>query len=136
MYTPISIQDKKEFIQWFLNHYELKQWETNYLLTYLTTHEGLLTNLHFVNDVSSCPRGIMIATTCSAEPSFRYYKGHVVTDDAERSFHDLRLHQEEPVYIQLNFRHASTAIRHIAILEDNPFQIGRASCRERSDRLV
>src|SRR5690625_2922447 len=90
MYTPISIQDKKEFIQWFLKHYELKQWETNYLLTYLTTHENLLTNMHFVKDVSDCPRAIVIASTCSAEPSFRYYKKQVVTDDAERSFHDIR----------------------------------------------
>src|SRR5690625_6506292 len=85
MYTPISIQDKKEFIQWFLKHYELKQWETNYLLTYLTTHENLLTNMHFVKDVSDCPRAIVIASTCSAEPSFRYYKEQEVTDEDRKS---------------------------------------------------
>lgn len=121
MYTSISIQDKKEFIQWFLKHYEVKQWETNYLLTYLTTHEDLLENLHFVKDVSYCPRAIIIGTTCSNEPSFRYYKEQVMTEDAEKSFHDIRLHQEIPIYIQLAFLHASTAIQHVAILEDNPF---------------
>ncbi|WP_163969851.1 ReoY family proteolytic degradation factor [Oceanobacillus halotolerans] len=121
MHTPISVHDKKTFIQWFLNHYQLKKRESVWILNYLLNHSKILNNVHFVHDVKFCPRGIMITTHCSDEVPFRFYKNQLVTTDAEKSFHDIRLNQDEPLYIQLNFKNANQNTFYAAVLEENPF---------------
>ncbi|SDJ67577.1 ReoY family proteolytic degradation factor [Sediminibacillus albus] len=121
MNTPISIKDKKEFIRWFLRNYQLKRRESVWILNYLINHEKLLERVHFIREARFCPRGIVISTFCSDEAPFRFYKNHIVTTDAEKSFHDIRLNRKDPVYIQLNFKNANQSAPYVAVLEDNPY---------------
>ncbi|MBM7598367.1 uncharacterized protein YpiB (UPF0302 family) [Virgibacillus halotolerans] len=121
MQTPVSVQDKKAFIQWFLNHYQLKKRESVWILNYLVNHHDLLVNVHFVRDAKFCPRGIVMTSHCSNEAPFRFYKNHLVTTDAEKSFHDIRLNQQEPLYLQLNFDKSYQNASYVAVLEQNPF---------------
>lgn len=121
MSTSISIQDKKAFIDWFLENYQLKKRESVWILNYLTNHDSILKNVHFIREARFCPRGMIISTRCSQEVAFRFYKEHVVTTDAEKSFHDIRLNRHEPIYIQLCFKNASQSAEYNAVLEDNPF---------------
>ncbi|WP_077621742.1 ReoY family proteolytic degradation factor [Sediminibacillus massiliensis] len=121
MNTPISIKDKKEFIRWFLRNYQLKRRESVWILNYLINHEKLLEKVHFIREARYCPRGIVISSYCSEEAPFRFYKNHIVTTDAEKSFHDIRLNRKEPVYIQLNFKNSHQCASYVAVLEDNPF---------------
>jgi len=121
MQTPNSVQDKKSFIQWFLNHYQLKKRESVWILNYLVNHSEILANVHFVREAKFCPRGIIITTYCSDEVPFRFYKKQLVTTDAEKSFHDIRLNQDEPLYIQLNFKNAKQSAFYVAVLEENPY---------------
>ncbi|SES80429.1 Uncharacterized protein YpiB, UPF0302 family [Oceanobacillus limi] len=121
MQTPISVKDKKSFIQWFLNNYQLKKRESVWILNYLINHQELLSNVHFVRDAKFCPRSIIISSHCSKEVPFRFYKDHLVTTDPEKSFHDIRLNQKDPLYIQLNFKKAHQNTLYAAVLEDNPF---------------
>jgi uncharacterized protein YpiB (UPF0302 family) len=44
-----------------------------------------------------------------------------MTTDAEKSFHDIRLNRNEPVYIQLNFKNSHQSASYAAVLEENPF---------------
>ena len=44
-----------------------------------------------------------------------------MTADAEKSFHDLRLHEHEDMYIQLNFPNVPPSAQYLAVLEDNPY---------------
>ncbi|WP_156289226.1 ReoY family proteolytic degradation factor [Oceanobacillus salinisoli] len=121
MDTPISAQDKKNFIQWFLKHYQLKKRESVWILNYILNHNQLLKKVHFVRDVKFCPRGIVITSQCSSEVPFRFYKNHLVTTDAEKSFHDIRLNQDEDLYIQLNFSKSHQNSYYVSVLEENPF---------------
>ncbi|MFC4022950.1 ReoY family proteolytic degradation factor [Oceanobacillus longus] len=121
MITPVTAQDKKSFIQWFLNHYRLKKRESVWILNYLVNHNDLLDNVHFVRDVKYCPRGIMMTSHCSEEVPFRFYKNHLVTTDAEKSFHEIRLNQNEPLYLQLNFKKSNQHSYYASVLEENPF---------------
>lgn len=121
MSTSVSIQDKKAFIHWFLEHYQLKKRESVWILNYLTNHESLLANVHFIREARFCPRGIIISSKCSNDVPFRFYKDHIVTTDAEKSFHDIRLNRHEPIYIQLSFENAHQSAEYSAVLEDNPF---------------
>lgn len=121
MTTPVSVKDKKEFIQWFLSNYQLKRRESVWILNYLINHDSLLEKVHFIREARFCPRGVIISAHCSDEVPFRFYKNHIVTTDPEKSFHDIRLNRKDAVYIQLNFKDAHQSATYVAVLEDNPF---------------
>ncbi|GAB2574610.1 ReoY family proteolytic degradation factor [Gracilibacillus alcaliphilus] len=121
METSVQIEDKKVFIEWFLSNYQLKKRESVWILNYLLNHEELLKQVHFVLEARFCPRAMIISTHCSNEIAFRFYKKHIVTTDADKSFHDIRLHSKEPMYIQLNFKNVKQCIPYMKVLEDNPF---------------
>ncbi|MEN2766185.1 ReoY family proteolytic degradation factor [Ornithinibacillus xuwenensis] len=121
MHTPISVKDKKKFLQWFLNNYQLKKRESVWILNYLINHHEILENVHFVHDAKFCMRSIIITSQCSKEVPFRFYKNHLVTTDAEKAFHDIRLNQHESLYIQLNFNKSNQNHMYASVLEENPF---------------
>lgn len=121
MAPSISADEKKDFIKWFLQHYQLKKRESVWIMNYLLSHDQLIEHLHFVEDARFCPRGIVMSTACSDEVPFRFYKEQVMTTDAEKSFHDIRLHREDDLYVQLNFESAYSSYQYAAVLEDNPY---------------
>ncbi len=121
MKTPVSVDEKKEFIRWFLNHYQLKRRECVWILNYLMSHDQLMTNVHFVEGAKYCPKGMVMSTHCVEDVPFRFYKSNIMTTDAEKSFHDIRLNKDEDIYIQLNFKTAYSSYQYAAVLEENPF---------------
>ncbi|WP_164218937.1 ReoY family proteolytic degradation factor [Virgibacillus sp. YIM 98842] len=121
MQSSVTVKDKKSFIKWFLNHYQLKKRESVWILNYLVNHQEILANVHFVREAKFCPRGIIMTSHCSTETPFRFYKNQLVTTDAEKSFHDIRLNQHEPLYLQLNFNKSYQSPFYVAVLEENPF---------------
>jgi len=120
MNIPVSIKDKKRFIQWFLNQYQLKKRESVWILNYLVNHPQLLENVHFVREAKFCSRSIIMSTHCSTEVPFRFYKNQLVTTDAEKAFHDIRLNQNDDLYLQLNFKDYHQCVNYVAVLEENP----------------
>ncbi|CAH2715749.1 hypothetical protein BACCIP111895_02933 [Neobacillus rhizosphaerae] len=121
MATPVSVNEKKDFIRWFLNHYQLKRRECVWILNYLMSHDQLMEKVHFVEQAQYCPRGLIMSTHCVDKVPFRFYKENVMTTDAEKSFHDIRLNREEDIFIQLNFHAANQAHQYAFVLEENPF---------------
>jgi uncharacterized protein YpiB (UPF0302 family) len=121
IFLNITVDEKKDFIHWFLNHYSLKRREAVWILNYLISHESILDNLHFVEDVKDCPRGIMMSTHCVDKPPFRFYLNGEEKTDAEYAFHNIRLNREETLYIQFNFKDALQIEQHVSILEENPY---------------
>jgi uncharacterized protein YpiB (UPF0302 family) len=121
MTTPVSVNEKKDFIRWFLNHYQLKRRECVWILNYLMSHDQLMEKVHFVEQAQYCPRGLIMSTHCVDKVPFRFYKENVMTTDAEKSFHDIRLNRDEDIYIQLNFHASNQAHQYVAVLEENPY---------------
>jgi len=118
----VTVQDKKSFISWFLSEYRLKKRESTWILKYLLNHQEILEHVHFVPDAKLCPRGIVISSQCTDEQAFRFYKNHLETADAEKTFHDIRLNKHESLFIQLNFKNAHQNALYAAVLEENPFK--------------
>jgi len=121
MATPVSVNEKKEFIRWFLNHYQLKRRECVWILNYLMSHDQLMEKVHFVEYAEYCPRGIVMSTQCVDDVPFRFYKDSVMTTDAEKSFHDIRLNRDQDIYIQLKFKQVHQSYQYVAVLEVNPY---------------
>ena len=123
MDIKVPVSDKKEFVRKFLKQYQMKRRECVWILYYLLSHDDLLNKVHFVEGGHYCPRAmVMSVTECNGVP-FRFYKGNVMTADAEKSFHDLRLHPNEDMFIQLNFPQHDKAMLpfYLAVLEENPY---------------
>ncbi|RUQ29395.1 YpiB family protein [Peribacillus cavernae] len=135
MAAPVSVNEKKDFIRWFLNHYQLKRRECVWILNYLMSHDQLMKKVHFVEHAQYCPRGLVMSTHCVDEAPFRFYKSNIMTTDAEKSFHDIRLNREEEIYIQLNFKSAYSIYQYAAVLEDNPF-MQKSSTSNEKDKIL
>ncbi|WNS74022.1 ReoY family proteolytic degradation factor [Bacillus sp. DTU_2020_1000418_1_SI_GHA_SEK_038] len=135
MSAPVSVNEKKDFIRWFLNHYQLKRRECVWILNYLMSHDQLMEKVHFVEHAQYCPKGLIMSTHCVDEVPFRFYKENVMTTDAEKSFHDIRLNREEDIFIQLNFHASNKAHQYAAVLEENPFLPNKMEISEK-DKMV
>lgn len=135
MTTPVSVSEKKDFVKNFLKKYQLKQRECVWILNYLVSHDHLLSKVHFVEDAKVCPRGMVMSTTCVKEVPFHFYKQNIMTTDAEKSFHDIRLNRDEDIYIQLHFKDAYQFSHYVAVLELNPFAPNKLEIDEK-DKLI
>lgn len=135
MHTMISVQEKKEFIHWFLKNYQLKKLESRWILTYISQHRSVLRNTHFVLNANNCPRALFITAFCSLEPPFQFYKKPLMTKDPDKAFHDIRLNKDEPLFIQLNFHKKNQSYPYTAIIEDNPYD-ERNEVLEKEDRWI
>ncbi len=135
MTPPVSVNEKKGFVKWFLRNYQLKQRECVWILNYLMSHEQLMSKVHFVEDVKYCPRGIVMSTNCVKNTPFQFFKQNIMTTDAEKSFHDIRLNRDEDIYVQLIFKDSFQAAHYVAVLEDNPYLPSSKYLNEK-DRLL
>lgn len=133
--SSIPIEDKKNFIRWFLRQHQLKRREGVWILNYLLSNEELLANIHFVDEAHYCPRAVVMSTVEHLGIPFRFYKGNLMTSDAEKAFHDLRLNFTEPMFIQLNFPNIPPHDYYLAVLEENPYMPYELYISEK-DRLM
>lgn len=121
MNSAISVIEKKIFLKWFLNNYQLKRRECAWLLNYLMSDDELMEKVHFVENIEYCPKSLVISANDVDTIPFSFQKRQHVTMDAEKSFHDIRLNKEEDIFILLNFKDAKKNPQFIAVLEDNPY---------------
>ncbi|RBW70269.1 ReoY family proteolytic degradation factor [Bacillus taeanensis] len=122
MGSTISVSEKKDFLKWFLKNYKFQKRECVWLLNYLLSDDVVMEKVHFVEKAEYCPKAMIISTMEMEEDvPFRFYKQNIITTDAEKSFHDIRLNQEEDIYIQLNFLAARKNPKYAAVVEENPF---------------
>lgn len=118
----ITNTEKRNFLEWFLQSYELQKRESAWLLTYLMSDEKLLERVRFVDDTVSPNRSIFMSTKCVQEISFRFSKGTLVTTDVERAFHDIRLNPEEDIYLKLSFERSESCPEYAAVREVDPME--------------
>lgn len=121
MHSNVSNTDKKHFLKWFTQNYELKRRESLWILDYLYSHDIILEKTHFVQNVDQTPRGIYMTVKGNQKPSFRFYKNGHVFKDAMQAFHEIRLNWSSSLYIEIDFEDAWEHPVYLAILEDNPY---------------
>lgn len=115
----VTVAAKKRFITWLIKNHQLKRRESVWVLTYLKDNEKLLSNVHFVDEAHYCPRAIVMSTSETAGIPFRFYKGKIMSADAEKAFNDLKMNLDEKMYIQVNLPNAYESMEYIAVVEEN-----------------
>ncbi|UTR09638.1 MULTISPECIES: ReoY family proteolytic degradation factor [Evansella] len=121
MNNPVPVMEKRDFLKWFLDQYQLKRRECAWLLNFLMSDELLMERVHFVEQADYCPKALVISASDVDSVPFAFHKNQHVTMDAEKSFHDIRLNRNEDVYIQLNFQNKQSIPQYMAVLEENPY---------------
>ncbi|MDG5787582.1 ReoY family proteolytic degradation factor [Evansella sp. AB-P1] len=121
MNNPVPVMEKRDFLKWFLDQYQLKRRECAWLLNFLMSDDVLMERVHFVEQAEFCPKALMISANDVDNVPFAFHKNQHVTMDAEKSFHDIRLNRNEDIYVQLNFKDKQSIPQYMAVLEENPF---------------
>lgn len=121
MNSGITLEEKKNFLAWFLDRYQLKRRESMWILNYLLNHDIVLNKVHFVEAADKTPRGILMSTIGDVRDSFQFYKDGHLFDNPEQAFHEVRLNWHSHLYIELFFSDALKSEEYITVLEDNPY---------------
>lgn len=121
----INVSEKKYFIKWFLEKYELQNREAEWLLQYLASNDHILEKVHFVDNFKNLPKTILMSTKCVQMTPFKFYKNRRVTSDVEKAFLDIHNHPSEDMYIGLFFKDRTMSPEYAAVLENNPVDLSR-----------
>jgi len=116
----ITVAEKKVFIKWFLEKYELQNREAEWLLQYIASSEQLLERVHFIDNFRNLPKTILVSTKCVQMTPFKFYKNKRVTSDVEKAFLDIHHNPSEDIFIGLFFKERTTSPEYAAVLERNP----------------
>lgn len=117
MDISVSIQEKKEFLTWFLQKHEMHSEELNWFIQDLLDDQRTLEYVHFVERMKDCPKGIMITIRPAGNLSFVFFKGKVRTNDIYTAYHELQLYQQENMFVNVNFPEKEQNILYQAVLE-------------------
>ncbi|EGL82260.1 Uncharacterized protein family UPF0302 [Caldalkalibacillus thermarum TA2.A1] len=118
----VTNAEKKRFLEWFLQSYELQKREGAWLLTYIMSDDNLLAKVRFVDEIDAAERSIIMSTKCTDGVSFQFRKGDLQTTDVEKAFYDLRHHPDQILQIKLNYKSAQMCPEYAAVKEDGPMK--------------
>lgn len=128
----ITIAEKKTFIKWFIEKYDLQNREAEWLLQYIASSDQMLERVHFIDNFRNLPKTILISTKCVQMTPFKFYKNKRVTSDVEKAFLDIHNNRNEEIYIGLFFKDRTTSPEYASVLEQNPLD----DAKETIDALV
>jgi uncharacterized protein YpiB (UPF0302 family) len=117
------INQKREFIEWFLKSVPVNSREVLWILNYIANHENVLKNLHIVEQANKTPRGIVIYSSEieGNNVSIRLFKEDLEFLDVNQIFHEIRMHVEEELFLEFQFLNAWKTANYLMVLEDNPY---------------
>ena len=117
----VPSEKKKAFIEWFLATHPQEQREVVWLLQYMSKRDQLLSRIHFIYEAHLTPRSIIISTEAAENRPFRFYKEHIVTTDVDKAFHDIRLNQDQELFVEFIFEDVRHSAEYAEVLEENPY---------------
>lgn len=117
MEVSVSLEEKKDFLQWFIEHQLLETYELNWFIEQLIENDTLLSQIHFVEEINKYDKSVWIGKEDSHGFSFLFTKGKVRTEDIYTAYHDLMLHPEESLFMYLKFEESMNAKKYQTVIE-------------------
>jgi uncharacterized protein YpiB (UPF0302 family) len=117
----VAVNEKKNFIKYFLNNFQLQRRECVWILNYLVSHEDILEKIHFVDNIEKCENAVTMSTNCQYDaPAFAGIVRGSGTVDPEKFWHFIRVNNDADIYIQLVFSDKNKNQAYLNIMEENP----------------
>src|SRR5699024_102061 len=132
--SPVSIQTKQAFLQWFVTHHGDGNPELDWFIRELIADERALFYVHFVDTIQYCPKGMILDVTNGKHISFRFFKEHIESDDVYTAYHELNLYHQEAFFIHIQFPNNLRPKLYETVLENN--QSYDYDIQEETDNLL
>ncbi len=100
----VSVADKKYFLRWFIDNYELQSNEATWLLTYLCSDADLLQRVHFVEEANFPLKTIIVSAKCVKMKPFVFYNKKKFIYNVEEAFMEIYNNLEDDIYLVLYFK--------------------------------
>lgn len=130
----IPDENKRHFLKWFIQEYQLKRKESLWILNYLLTHDFLLSRIHFTEDAKAYPYGLKMATKEAEGEDFSFYHLGEEESDPEKAFQEIRCNWRNHYYIELKGPHIVEALVYFNLLEACPEE--KSHQEERYEQLM
>lgn len=122
MKNKITVEDKKQFLYWFISHHTLANRQVIWILNHIYQHHVMLEKVHFVEHAEKAPRGMIVNTIdIEADQDFSYIRRDKVYHSTEVALHEVKFDWSTPLYIEVNFVDQMRSPEYLRVLEDNPF---------------
>lgn len=119
MQSPVSIQTKQAFLQWFIESHGEGNAELEWFMRELIDDERALFYIHFVDKIQYCPKGMILDVKSKEDVSFCFFKEHVQTDDVYTAYHEINLYHQEAFFIQIQFSQGDRPHLYDIVVENN-----------------
>ncbi len=127
-------QRKYEIISLLMNRYKDFNIEIYYLLKWIIDDATLIDNLEFTKHSNVTPRGLKIQFNTESDKPFIYFKNKLAYSNFDQIIHDLRMNQNEILYLELVLfdHHIERLLDEVQI--DNPFVPGYQSFEDKIEK--
>lgn len=118
----VDIQQKKDYLNWFMAHSNFSRREILWVLNYIASHDTILEHVHFIEHVDKTPRGIRFISADfeQASPIAMFINGRIFVD-VDQIFHEIRLNWKKELYLETSFPRNWEEPNYVTVLEDNPY---------------
>ncbi len=103
MQEAYLVYQKKRYIRWFLDTYELKNPRTAKILNFIANNDELLQKIYFVEDVRRLPNALIISSTDASTVSFLCRIDDCYYEDIDEVIQILNTEPPEELFIRLSF---------------------------------
>lgn len=121
----VTVGEKKAFLTWLLNNKTMKSRECKWILNFLESRDDFLEHIYFVTKdarltlLENRQRLVQMSTKCSDLPPLKFFKETMLTIDAEKAFHDIRLNADKPLFINIEYAGIENCCNYFMIQEDD-----------------
>ncbi|MGM0212591.1 YpiB family protein [Enterococcus sp. AZ109] len=116
----IDVAEKREFLVWLINNVSFRRREVIWILNYLINHEAILKNVHIVENANHTKRGLVIRDITQEDEPMTLTVHEQSFANSDQIFHEIRLHWQQPLYLECIFPNSWHNEQYLSVLEDNP----------------
>ena len=113
--------EKHAFIRYLVAQHTYKQKKAIWVLNFLAHNEIYLDDVRFVEDITDCPRSLILSTHEMNTPVLLYRDKNGETIVPEEIIRRIQNSIGSPLYVQANFPNWQGNKRYLRVLEENPF---------------
>ncbi|MGX5634685.1 YpiB family protein [Bacillus thuringiensis] len=115
--SKVSVEKKLEFIEWVVENLDRKI-RRGFASLVTFSDERFINRIHFVENASKYPYGIEVTAACAGGKASAFYTPHGVFNSLTAPYEHF-VENEDPIYIQINFREKYENVQYLDVLEDD-----------------
>lgn len=113
----VSASEKRNFLKWFIQNHQLKNYEARKIIELIISKQGILENLTFTEEIKVGKKTIIVSSVNSDSRGFQYLNGHSKTDSVAVAYGEILSNPSLKLNIILNFYGKQLNNRYLQLIE-------------------